>query len=79
VVATEKLKDVKYDVNFTKNLTEYYGYDILAMQRKIKGMASAEANYKPRWLPELRSQQKNGVRKRDRRHRTQKILEIETK
>jgi hypothetical protein len=35
-------------------------------------MASAEANYKPRWLPELR-QQKNGVRKRDRRHRTQNI------
>jgi hypothetical protein len=47
------------------------------MQRKIKaGMASAEANYKPRWLPELRQPTKNGVRKRDRRHRTQKILEI---
>lgn len=50
VVATEKLKYVKYDITkfLTKNLTEYYGYNILAVcEEKIKSsMAAANGNYK---------------------------------
>lgn len=50
VVATEKLKDVKYDITsfLDKNLKEYYGYNILSIcDEKIKkGTDIANRNYK---------------------------------
>jgi hypothetical protein len=80
VVATEKLKDVKYDISkfLTKNLTEYYGYDILAMcSEKIKaGMASAEANYKTAVATRTTTANKKTALEKETADIALKILEI---